>query len=116
MLKAVDNVNKIIGPELVKSRLEVCQQRDIDSLMNRLDGTSDKSKLGANAILGVSMACCKAGAIKKGVPLYKYIAQLADTTEPIIPVPVFSIISGGKLSGNPLPCQEFIIMPTGLSP
>ncbi|XP_015125519.1 enolase-like [Diachasma alloeum] len=113
VLRAVDNVNKIIGPELVKSRLEVCQQREIDSLMNRLDGTSDKSKLGANAILGVSMACCKAGAIKKGVPLYKYISQLAESKEPIIPVPVFTIISGGKLSGNPLPCQEFVIMPTG---
>lgn len=113
VMKAIDNINKIIGPELVKSRLEVCQQREIDMLMNRLDGTSDKSKLGSNAILGVSISCCKAGAIKKGLPLYKYIAQLSDNKQFIIPVPIFSIISGGVLSSNSLAYRDFMIMPIG---
>ncbi|XP_008544916.1 enolase [Microplitis demolitor] len=112
VLNAVKNINKIIAPELIKSRFEVCQQREIDLLMIKLDGSKNKSKLGANAILGVSMACCKAGAIKGGIPLYRYISRLADT-QPIIPVPMFNIINGGKLAGNPLICQEFMIMPTG---
>ena len=115
VFKAIDNVNNLIGPALIKSRLEVCQQQEIDALMTRLDGTENKSKLGANAILGVSMACCKAGAVKKGLPLYKYIAELAENNEPCIPVPAFNVISGGKAAGNPLPCQEFMILPTGIS-
>lgn len=65
VFKAVDNVNNVIGPALLKSRLDVCQQTEIDALMTRLDGTENKSKLGANAILAVSIACCKAGSQKK---------------------------------------------------
>ena len=71
VFRAVDVVNNIIAPQLLKSRLEACQQMEIDSLLNRLDGTENKSKLGANAILGVSIACCKAGAAKKGLPVYR---------------------------------------------
>ncbi|KAG7191178.1 hypothetical protein KM043_013974 [Ampulex compressa] len=71
VFKAVDIINNVIAPQLLKARLEVCQQIEIDSLLNRLDGTENKSKLGANAILGVSIACCKAGAAKKGLPIYR---------------------------------------------
>lgn len=113
VFKAVDVVNNVIAPQLLKSRLEVCQQMEIDSLLNRLDGTENKSKLGANAILGVSVACCKAGAAKKGLPVYRYIAELAENGELYIPVPSFNMISGGKFAGNTLPCQEFMILPIG---
>ncbi|XP_034938789.1 enolase-like isoform X2 [Chelonus insularis] len=112
VFKAIDNITNIIAPNLIKSRLEVCQQQDIDSFLAKLDGTDNKSKLGANAILGVSMACCKAGAIKRGIPLYKYISNMAGS-QPVIPVPIFNVISGGKLAGNPLTFQKFMIMPTG---
>lgn len=71
VFKAVDIVNNVIAPQLLKSRLEVCQQVEIDSLLNRLDGTENKSKLGVNSILGISLACCKAGAAKKGLPIYR---------------------------------------------
>ena len=71
VFRAVDVVNNVIAPQILKSRLEACQQMEIDSLLNRLDGTENKSKLGANAILGVSVACCKAGAAKKGLPVYR---------------------------------------------
>lgn len=71
VFRAVDVINNIIAPQLLKSRLEACQQTEIDGLLNRLDGTENKSKLGANAILGVSVACCKAGAAKRGLPVYR---------------------------------------------
>ncbi|XP_068976449.1 enolase-like isoform X2 [Bombus flavifrons] len=111
VFRAVDVVNNIIAPQLLKSRLEACQQMEIDSLLNRLDGTENKSKLGANAILGVSIACCKAGAAKKGLPVYRYIAELAENGELYIPVPSFNMISGGRHANNTLPCQEFMILP-----
>ncbi|EPY30817.1 enolase [Angomonas deanei] len=76
-----------------------------------LDGTPNKSKLGANAILGCSMAISKAGAARKEVPLYKYIAELAGTKEIRLPVPCFNVINGGKHAGNVLPFQEFMIAP-----
>ncbi|CAD1469173.1 unnamed protein product [Heterotrigona itama] len=113
VFRAVDVVNNIIAPQLLKSRLEACQQMEIDSLLNRLDGTENKSKLGANAILGVSIACCKAGAAKKGLPVYRYIAELAENGELYIPVPCFNMISGGRHANNTLPCQEFMILPIG---
>lgn len=69
--KAVDNINKLIAPELLKQNFEASQQTEIDEFMIKLDGTENKSKFGANAILGVSLAVCKAGAALKGVPLYK---------------------------------------------
>merc|ERR1712115_183089 len=85
----------------------------IDALMLTLDGTENKSSLGANAILGVSMAVCKAGAAHKGVPLYRHIADLAGVKEVMMPVPALNIINGGSHAGNKLAMQEFMILPTG---
>ena len=70
--KAVANVNNIIGPALIKAKVDPTKQKDVDDMMLKLDGTDNKNNLGANAILGVSMAVCKAGAAHKGVPLYRY--------------------------------------------
>jgi enolase len=113
VLKAVENVNKVIGPELVKSGLQVTDQKAIDDFMLKLDGTENKSKLGANAILGVSLAVCKAGAVHKGVPLYRHIADLAGVKEVVLPVPAFNVINGGSHAGNKLAMQEFMLLPTG---
>merc|ERR1719331_2503978 len=82
--------------------------------MMELDGTPNKSKLGANAILGVSMAAAKAGAEAKGVPLYQHIADLAGNTGPmVLPVPCFNVINGGSHAGNKLAFQEYFIIPVG---
>lgn len=81
--------------------------------MLNLDGTENKSKLGANAILGVSLAVAKAGAAKKGVPLYKHLADLAGNADIVLPVPAFNVINGGSHAGNKLAMQEFMILPTG---
>merc|ERR1719193_1232496 len=78
-----------------------------------LDGTDHKSKLGANAILAVSLAVCKAGAAEKGVPLYRHLADLAGKKKVILPVPAFNVINGGSHAGNKLAMQEFMILPTG---
>ncbi|KAM9351369.1 enolase 1a, (alpha) isoform 3-T4 [Symphorus nematophorus] len=80
-----------------------------------MDGTENKSKFGANAILGVSLAVCKAGAAEKGVPLYRHIADLAGNPEVILPVPAFNVINGGSHAGNKLAMQEFMILPVGAS-
>ena len=77
VVKAVDNVNNVIAPALIEANLDPVNQKDIDAMMLKLDGTDNKNNLGANAILGVSMAVCKAGAAHKGVPLYRHIADLA---------------------------------------
>merc|ERR1712216_400965 len=112
--KAVANLNDIIAPALVGK--DPTQQKAIDDLMNKeLDGTENKGKLGANAILAVSMAVCKAGAAEKDIPLYKYIAELAGNTKLILPVPAFNIINGGSHAGNALAMQEFMVLPTGAS-
>lgn len=113
--KAIDNINKIIAPELLKANIEVTQQQEIDNFLLKLDGTENKSKLGANAILGVSLAVAKAGAAKKGVPLYRHIADLAGNKDIILPVPAFNVINGGSHAGNKLAMQEFMILPTGAS-
>jgi len=110
---AIDNVNKIIAPALLAKNLDVVNQREVDEFMLSLDGTENKSKLGANAILGVSLAIAKAGAAQKGIPLYKHIADLAGTSEIILPVPAFNVINGGSHAGNKLAMQEFMIFPTG---
>lgn len=81
--------------------------------MLELDGTENKSKFGANAILGISLAVCKAGARSKGVPLYRHLADLAGVKELILPVPAFNVINGGSHAGNKLAMQEFMILPTG---
>ena len=117
--KAVTNVNTIIGPALVGMSPAEQQQID-DKMVQELDGSKNewgwsKSKLGANAILGVSMAVCKAGASAKGMPLYKHIAELAGnpTDKMHMPVPAFNIINGGSHAGNKLAMQEFMILPVG---
>lgn len=81
--------------------------------MLELDGTLNKSKLGANAILGVSLSVCRAGAGAKGVPLYKHIQELSGTKELVMPVPAFNVINGGSHAGNSLAMQEFMILPVG---
>ncbi|KAH7289036.1 hypothetical protein KP509_31G055000 [Ceratopteris richardii] len=117
--KAVHNVNTIIGPALVGK--DPTDQTGIDNFMvHELDGTKNewgwcKQKLGANAILAVSLAVCKAGAAAKKVPLYKHIAELAGNSTLVLPVPAFNVINGGSHAGNKLAMQEFMILPTGAS-
>ena len=106
--KAVDNVNTIIAQEIVGS--SVFEQEQLDQLMIDLDGTSNKSKLGANAILGVSLAVAKAAANELGLPLYRYIGGVSAKT---LPVPMMNIINGGSHSDAPIAFQEFMVMPSG---
>lgn len=121
VLTAVDNVNKIIKPALIGK--DVTHQKEIDALMvETLDGTKNewgfcKSKLGANAILAVSLAVARAGAACAKMPLYHYIAHLAGKKGDkfVMPVPSFNIINGGAHAGNKLAFQEFMVMPTGAS-
>jgi enolase len=108
VLKAVDNVNNIIAGELCG--LDVTEQVDLDRTMIDLDGTENKGKLGANAILGVSMACSRAAAEYLDMPLYKYLGG-AHTT--LLPVPMANIINGGKHADNKIDFQEFMVMPVG---
>jgi len=115
VLKAVKNVNEVIGPKLISANVDCKDQSACDKLMLDIDGTENKSSLGANAILAVSMACCKAGAAEKGVPLYRHIADLCGNLEVILPVPAFNVINGGSHAGNKLAMQEFMILPTGAS-
>ncbi|WP_439132339.1 phosphopyruvate hydratase [Polaribacter sp.] len=106
VLKAVDNVNNIIAEELLGT--SVFEQNAIDQLMIDLDGTPNKSKLGANAILGVSLAAAKAAANELGMPLYRYVGGVSANT---LPVPMMNIINGGSHSDAPIAFQEFMIMP-----
>ncbi|KAI3518187.1 hypothetical protein L2E82_35848 [Cichorium intybus] len=117
--KAVANVNTIIGPALVGK--DPTDQSGIDNFMvQQLDGTQNewgwcKQKLGANAILAVSLALCKAGAAVLKIPLYKHIANLAGNKNLVLPVPAFNVINGGSHAGNKLAMQEFMILPIGAS-
>ncbi|KAG1649791.1 Enolase [Nymphon striatum] len=111
--KAVSNINNIIAPQILANNLDVTDQEAVDKFMIKLDGTDNKAKLGANAILGVSLAVCKAGATHKGIPLYKHIADISGVKELILPVPAFNVINGGTHAGNKLAMQEFMIFPTG---
>merc|ERR1712012_689278 len=111
--KAVHNINNMIAPEIVAKCMDPVEQEKIDQLMLGLDGTDNKNKLGANAILGVSMAVCKAGAAHKGVPLYRHIADLAGVKDVLMPVPCLDVINGGSHAGNKLAMQEFMVLPTG---
>jgi enolase len=108
--KAVDNVNGEIADELLG--MNVLDQVAIDKLMIKLDGTPNKARLGANAILGVSMACAKAAAAALGMSLYQYIGGVNAKT---LPVPMMNIINGGQHADNSVSCQEFMIMPVGAS-
>ncbi|VAI12278.1 unnamed protein product [Triticum turgidum subsp. durum] len=115
--KAVNNVNSIIAPALVGK--DPTAQTELDNFMvQQLDGTKNewgwcKQKLGANAILAVSLAVCKAGASVKKIPLYQHIANLAGNKQLVLPVPAFNVINGGSHAGNKLAMQEFMILPTG---
>lgn len=111
--KAVANVNDVIAPAIVGK--DVTAQGDLDRFLIDLDGTENKGKLGANAILGVSLAAARAGAAHKKVPLYRHIADLAGKKDIILPVPAFNIINGGTHAGNKLAMQEFMILPVGAS-
>ncbi len=106
--KAVANVNKIIAPKLIG--MDASDQRGIDAMMLKLDGTPTKSKLGANAILGVSLAVAKAAANELGMPLYRYIGGCNTF---VLPVPMMNIINGGAHSDAPIAFQEFMIRPVG---
>lgn len=108
VMQAVDNVNKIIADELIG--MNVFDQTLIDKKMLELDGTENKSKLGANAILGVSLAVAKAAAAYLGLPVYQYIGGV---NAKVLPVPMMNIINGGKHADNNVDLQEFMIMPTG---
>lgn len=112
VLKAVENANTLIADRL--NGMNVTDQRAIDDAMLELDGTENKSKLGANAILGVSLAAAKAGAAANGLPLYEHFALLAgNPSATTLPVPCFNVINGGSHAGNKLAFQEYFVIPTG---
>ena len=108
VLKAVDNVNNVLAEEL--RGMHVLNQGDIDRLMIQMDGTENKSKLGANAILGVSLSCAKAAASETGISLYSYIGGVKAN---ILPVPMMNILNGGSHADNKIDIQEFMVMPFG---
>jgi enolase len=110
VLRAVDNVNGIIAAEICGREIDVTDQPEIDLLLQRLDGTPDKSNLGANAILGVSLAAVHAAAASLGVPLYRYLGGNQATQ---LPVPMVNIISGGRHSNWSLDFQDFLVIPLG---
>jgi len=112
---AVNNVNTIISKEMIAKQPDLKDQRAVDDFLRGLDGTENKGKLGANAILGVSMAVCRAAAAEKGVPLYRHIQELSGTKEIYLPCPAFNVINGGSHAGNKLAMQEFMLLPTGAS-
>lgn len=112
VLNAIDNIDNIIAPELIDGMYSVFRQKEIDLKMIQLDGTENKSKLGANAILGVSLAVAHAAANSLNLPLYKYIGgPLVDT----MPVPMMNILNGGAHADNNVDFQEFMIMPVGFT-
>ncbi|MHC4148967.1 MAG: phosphopyruvate hydratase [Planctomycetota bacterium] len=108
VLRAVKNVNEVITPEVLG--MDAAQQEELDMLLIELDGTPNKAKLGANAILGVSLAAAKAAAESAGLPLYRY---LGGCNANLLPVPMMNIINGGKHADNNVDFQEFMIMPIG---
>ncbi|OJJ45050.1 hypothetical protein ASPZODRAFT_70126 [Penicilliopsis zonata CBS 506.65] len=114
---AVSNVETVIAPALIASGLKVdTDQKQIDDFLVRLDGSKGKGRLGANAILGVSMACARAGAAHSGIPLYEFLRRESQAKEPyIMPVPFFNVLNGGVHSGNTMAFQEMMIAPVGAS-
>mmetsp|Transcript_9809 Transcript_9809/g.18796 ORF Transcript_9809/g.18796 Transcript_9809/m.18796 type:complete len:460 (-) Transcript_9809:106-1485(-) len=110
--KAVANVNGALAEAVMG--MDVADQRGIDDKMLAVDGTPNKGNMGANAILGISLAASKAGAAAKGIPLWKHYAEIAGNPIPYtLPVPCFNVINGGEHAGNKLPFQEFFVIPTG---
>ena len=112
VLHAVRNVNDVIGPKLIESGITALEQRAVDDFMLALDGTATKSKLGANAILGVSLGVAKAAADELAIPLYRYLGGVNTST---LPVPSLNVLNGGQHAGNDLAIQEFMILPRGAS-
>lgn len=114
VLNAVNNVNRVIRKALLKK--DVREQRALDKLMIDLDGTENKSKLGANAILSVSLACARAGALASGLPLYRYLREVFEIKgkKYILPIPSFNILNGGKHADNNLDFQEYMLFPAGV--
>jgi enolase len=110
VMQAVDNVNEELGPELIG--MDVADQLGIDSLIIEIDGTENKGRLGANAILGVSLAAAKAAAADLGLPLYRYIGGI---NAHVLPVPMMNILNGGAHAKNSTDFQEFMVMPAGAS-
>src|SRR5690554_1087236 len=110
VMKAVDNVNNIIADEIIG--MDVYDQLGIDNLLIELDGTENKGKLGANAILGVSLAVARAAADELGMPLYQYIGGV---NAKVLPVPMMNILNGGEHADNNVDIQEFMVMPVGAS-
>ena len=108
VMRAVNNINNIIAPELVGEKAS--HQKEIDTFMIDMDGTENKSKLGANAILGVSLACAKAASLAYGMSLYRYLGGINALT---LPVPMMNIINGGAHADNNIDFQEFMIAPVG---
>jgi len=113
VLRAVENVNILIAPQLID--LEAGDQLLIDTTLRKLDGTENKSRLGANALLGVSLAVCRAAALSAKIPLYEHIATLSGTrlSDAHFPIPMFNIVNGGKHADSGLSVQEFKIVPSG---
>ncbi|HIH33624.1 MAG TPA: phosphopyruvate hydratase [Candidatus Diapherotrites archaeon] len=109
--KAIANVNETIAPKL--KGLDSGNQKQADKIMLDLDSTSNKSRLGANAILPVSIALCKASAAAQGIQVFEYIGKLAENKESILPVPLMNVINGGKHAGDELAVQEFMLVPLG---
>ena len=107
--KAIDNVNTVIAEKLIG--LEITNQLEIDNLMIQLDGTDNKSNLGANSILGVSLAAAHAGAMANGTPLYKYLSTSDNNY--LLPLPMMNILNGGSHADNSVDIQEFMVLPTG---
>ncbi len=108
---AINNVNKVISKSIVGKSFST--QQELDSFLCRLDGTPNKSKLGGNAILGVSLAYARASSVDLDVPLWKYVSNLNNTQKHNFPLPILNIINGGVHAGNSLPFQEFQIIPNG---
>lgn len=105
-------MNDIIAPAIIKENIDVKDQSKVDEFLIKLDGTPNKTNLGANAILGVSLAIAKAGAAEKGVPLYAHVSDLAGTKKPyVLPVPFMNVLNGGSHAGGRLAFQEFMIVP-----
>jgi len=111
VLQAVKNINTIIAKKLAGRN--PAEQEAIDQALVNLDGTPDKSKLGANAILAVSLACCRLGASEQGMDLFNHIAKLFGNKKPALPVPAFNLINGGRHAGNKLDFQEYMLLPVG---
>jgi enolase len=111
VLRAVANVREVIGPAVLG--IAAADQERLDHLLVELDGTPDKSRLGANALLSVSLAACRAAALSAGVPVYRHVAELSGVSRPTIPLPMVNIVSGGLHAGGQIEIQDVLVMPVG---